>query len=149
MNTLLDPQNKNHRLGNRCCWSPNINFPECKHKRQLFWLVQENWQKIQGLALAKENQKTDIRIVLKSFVALALIREDVFFGSEKMKNQQRRFKIEKNAESVCYWDATWLEERSLRWRRTGTSCLPRFGSNWKMPKKCAENNAVEGWHGAI
>ena len=50
------------------------SFPNANIKGCFFHFAQANWRKIENIGLAKEYQQdTDVRIILKSFVALALI----------------------------------------------------------------------------
>ena len=98
----------------------------------------------------KEN--TDVRIVLKPSVALALIpEENIYLGFQKMKETTSKLQNGKIAEFVRYFEATWLWEKKLRWRWTVTSFLPQISCQFGNPKEMRQetNNAIEGLHRAV
>ena len=81
----------------------NANIKGC-----FFQFAQANWRKIQSVGMAKEYQRdTDVRNILKSFVALALIpEEDIYLGFQKLKETTAKMHNEKIAEFVSYFEAT-------------------------------------------
>ena len=101
LNAMLDPLEvtvdfKNAASEALKSGSPNANIKNC-----FFNLVQANWRKIQIVGLAKKyHENTDVRIVLKFFVALALVREDTNLGFQKLKESTAKMQNEKIAEFV-------------------------------------------------
>ena len=127
------------------------SFPNANIKGCFFHFAQANWQKIESVGLAKEYQEdTDVRIILKSFVALAIIpEEDIYLGFQK--KTAAKMQNEKIAEFVSYFEATWLGEKNLRGRQTGASFLPQIWCQFENAKEMRQKtiNAVEVWHRAI
>ena len=113
-------------------------FPKANIKGCSFYFPQANWRKIRSLGLSKEYQNnTDVRIVLKSFVACALIPEkDIFLGFQNLRVSTAKMQNEKIAEIVCCFEATWLGGKSLRERPTGASFFLNFVANLKTSEKC-------------
>ena len=105
------------------------SFPNANIKGCFFHFAQAIRRKIQSVGLAKEYQQdTDVRNILKSFVALALTpEEDLYLGFQKPKEATEKMQNEENSEFVSYFEATWLGEKNLRGRRTGASFLLQ---NW-------------------
>ena len=113
------------------------SFPNANIKGCFFHFARANWQKIQCVGLAKEyQQNTDVRIILKSFVALALIpEEDIYLGFQKLKETTAKMQNENIAKFVSYFDVTWLGEKNLPGRRTGASLLPQIWRQFENAKK--------------
>ena len=89
LNAMLDPQEVTIDFKIAAIEALKSSFPNAKIKGCFFHFAQANWRKIQSVGLAKEYQQdTDVRFILKSFVALALIpEEDIYFGFQKIKEK--------------------------------------------------------------
>ena len=150
---MLDPHEVNIDFEIAAIEALKSSFPNANIKGCFFHFAQANWRKIQSVGLAKEYQQdTEVRNILKSFVALALIpEEDIYIGFQKLKETTAKMHNEKITEFVSYFEATWLREKNLRGRRTGASLLPQIWCQFENAKEMRQktNNAVEGWHRAI
>ena len=153
MNAMLDPHEVTIDLEIAAIEALKSSFPNANIKGCSFHFAQAYWRKIQSVGLAREYQQdTELRNILKSFVALALIpQEDIYIGFQKLKETTAKMQNEKITEFVSYFEATWLGEKNLRGRRTGASFLPQIWCQFENAKEMRQTttNAVEGWHRAI
>ena len=153
LNDMLDPHEVTIDIKIGAIEALKPSFPNANIKGCFFHFARANWRKIKSVGLAKEYQKdTEVRIILKSFVAFALIpEEDTYLGFQKLKETTAKMQNEKITEFVKYFEATSLGERNLPGRRTGASFLPQIWCQFENAKEMRQktNNAVEGWLRAI
>ena len=97
LNATLDPQEINIDFEIAAIEALKSSFLNAKIKGCFFHFAQENWRKIESVGLAKAYQQDrDVRIILKSFVALALIREeDIYLGFQNFKETSAKMQNEK------------------------------------------------------
>ena len=149
LNAMLDPHDVTIDFEIAAIEALKSSFPNANIKCRFFHFAQANWQKIQNIGLAKEYQQdTDVRIILKSFVAFALIpEEDIYLGFQKIQDTTAKMQNEKIAECCeLFWSYVVGREKFAREAYGGLLLALILVPTWKRQKT---KNAVEGWHRAI
>ena len=105
LNAMLDPHEITIDFEIAAIEALKSSFWNSGIKDCFFSLCARKMPKIQSVGLAIEHQQdTDVRIILKSFVALALIPEkNTYLGFHKLKETAAKMQNEKIAEFVSYF----------------------------------------------
>ena len=144
LNAMLDPHEVTMDFEIAAIEALKSSFPIGNLKGCFFHLAQANWRKIQSVGLVREYQQdTNVRILLKSFVALASIpEENIYLRFQKLKETTAKMQNEKNADFVSYFEATWLG-KNCEGDELGPPSCHNFGANLKTPKKCAKKPIMQ------
>ena len=97
LNAMLDPHGVTIDFEIAAMEALKSSFPNANIKGCFFHFAQANWRKIQSVGLAREYQQdTEVRNILKSFVALALVpEEDIYIGFQKLEETTAKMQMKK------------------------------------------------------